>query len=211
MGREAFVVAVGVVAIAMGGGVVACTGDEAVLPNLGTDDANVRADASDDGAALDAGSDGVSPTNGAGDGGSGSGGDACATPIDTTPCGCGAGQSCCSFTDGGTGCYPIGNGPAECISGPDAYISCVSRSSCAPDSVCCAIGTLGGKTGEACGRRLSHFDTACSPADSGTGADPCAGKPVLCSKQSDCEDVGAGRCEPAVMEVLGRTMGVCVK
>ena len=173
MGREAFVVAVGVVAIAMGGGVVACTGDEAVLPNLGTDDANVRADASDDGAALDAGSDGVSPTNGAGDGGSGSGGDACATPIDTTPCGCGAGQSCCSFTD--------------------------------------AIGTLGGKTGEACGRRLSHFDTACSPADSGTGADPCAGKPVLCSKQSDCEDVGAGRCEPAVMEVLGRTMGVCVK
>lgn len=207
MGRQALVVAFGIVGITIGAGIVACTGDEAVMPNLGTHDANVRADAGDDGAALDGGSD-ATATNDASDGGSG--GDACATPIDTTPCGCGAGQSCCSFTDGGTGCYPIGNGPAECISGPDAYISCVSRSSCAPDSVCCAVGTLRG-TGAACGRQLSHFDTACSPADAGTGADPCAGKPVLCSKQSDCEDVGAGRCEPAVMEVLGRTMGVCVK
>lgn len=200
-------VAFGVAGITIGAGIVACTGDEAVIPNFGTDDANVRADASDDGAALDGGSD-ATATNDASHGGNG--GDACATPVDTTPCGCGAGKSCCSFTDGGTGCYPIGNGPAECISGPDAYISCVSRSSCAPDSVCCAIGMLGG-SGAACGRRLSHFDTACSPADSGTGGDPCAGKPILCSKQSDCEDLGAGRCEPAVMEVLGRTMGVCVK
>jgi len=200
----ALVVVFGVADIAGAAGIVACTGEDAVITNLGTDDANVRADGSaDDSAATDAGS-----TTDGGAGVADGGGDACSAAIDTTPCGCAAGQSCCSFTDGGTGCYPIGNGPAECISGPDAYISCVSRSGCAPDSVCCAIGTLGGN---ACSRRLSHFDTACSPADAGPGGALCAGKPVLCARQSDCEDIGAGRCEPAVMDVLGRTMGVCVK
>lgn len=205
MGRKALVVAIGIVGLAIGAGAAACTGDDPVLSGTGTDDANVREDAATGSdAARDAGP-GSESAVATSDGG---GGDACAAAVDTTPCGCAAGQSCCSFTDGGTGCYPIGNGPAECISGPDAYIGCVGRGTCAPDSVCCAIGTVGGA---ACSRRLSHFDTACSPLDAGAGTSPCGGKPVLCTRESDCEDIGAGHCEPAVMDVLGRTMGVCVK
>lgn len=201
MGRRRLFIGGALAAVAGISWIVACTGDEAVIPPTTNDGGG------GEGGAVDAPA-GDSPSNLDGGEGGTTTADACTGTLDTTPCGCAGVSSCCSFTDGGIGCYPAGNGPPECISGPEAYIACVGKANCPPDGLCCAIGTLNGTT---CPRRLSHFDTACSPIDAGTGAALCDGKPILCSKQSDCEDYDAGRCEPATMEILGRTMGVCVK
>lgn len=205
MGRRRLFTGVALATLATISWAVACTGsDPILLPSTGSDGSGdaVASDSSTGDARTEGdGADSSSTTDAPA-------GDACFGPLDTTPCGCPGASSCCSFTDGGSGCYPVGNGPPECISGPDAYIACVGRSSCPPDSLCCAIGTLSGDT---CPRRLSHFDTACDPIDAGSGGPLCAGKTILCSKQSDCEELDAGRCEPAVMEILARTMGVCVK
>lgn len=202
MGRRRVFIAIALASVAAVGLIAACTGDEPVVPG-GADSggAGNEASTSDSSTGGDGASDSATTTDAPA-------GDACTGTLDTTPCGCPGASSCCAFTDGGSACYPAGNGPAECISGPEAYIACVGKGNCPADGLCCAIGTVSGTT---CPRRLSLFDTACSPIDAGNGAALCDGHPILCSKQSDCEDFDAGRCEPATMEIVGRTMGVCVK
>lgn len=129
---------------------------------------------------------------------------------DTTPCGCGAGKSCC-----------IGSGAAVCqVSGnEDPGAGCTSTTTlrcvgttCGGGRVCCFNGER--TTGAVCGARLTAFDTECADVDA---ADPfpCVDAPsgarklLTCLVDEDCQKFDAGACLSAVMDGVGRVLGVC--
>lgn len=176
---------------------LACVGED---PELESPEPAGDAAADDtSSSAVDAQADTSAAADAQADGGAA---DACGAAKDQSPCGCGGGKSCCLWEDGGTACFPTGNAPSECLNAPNRLIACVGRSSCAADQSCCVVGNVLGGT---CPTRLERWDTACNP----DGPDPCAGKGVLCTSDSDCALADAGVCVPAVMDGLGRPMGIC--
>lgn len=145
----------------------------------------------------DAGTDATVPGD-AGDAGDAADGQACGAR-DMNPCGCASGQDCCfSRGDGGTTCEPGGNAQCAVID----QIACVTSSQCAAGGTCCFKGTFA-RTGECSSASLK--DIQCN-------AGPCGpGETVACLTDDDCDSFNAGVCVSVELDVIGRTIGLCVK
>jgi hypothetical protein len=185
--------------------IVACVGDDPVLATEAADGGREGAAPADaatapEGAAADA-------TPGPGPCGA----------RDTTPCGCGGGKSCCIGGDV-VGCYPVGqedqaDAAAGCTS--TTTLRCLATT-CGANRACCFNGDV--NAGDACGKRLTAFDTACVDV-SATAVDPypCVDetngnrKALTCLVDGDCTKFDAGTCVSGLMDKADRVIGVCVR
>ncbi|HVJ94574.1 MAG TPA: hypothetical protein VM580_32535 [Labilithrix sp.] len=184
----------------------ACTGEDPAFilagPNDGgqaTNDAQSSGPGGDDGGA-------DSPEDGGADGGT-----AC-IKRDSTPCNCGSATSCCTLDDGGALCQPRGNEDVGLGCTTTNTITCVGD--CAGGQACCFHGEV--TVGETCPLRLTRYDSQCVSYNAGDPENACTDTTngvrhhVLCQVTADCTRHDAGTCQSAMMDGVGRIMGVCV-
>ena len=187
--------------------VMACTGDDPTAFTIESekDSGTSTAPPSDGAVSSDGGTSiddaGTQPGNDSG---------ACGTR-DTTPCGCGSAKSCCAQEDGGTVCQPRGNEDPLLGCTATNTLSCVGN--CGGGQACCFHGVV--TAGESCPKRATLFDSQCVSFDPGDPENACTDTTngnrhhVMCQVNADCALYDAGTCHSALMDTIGRVVGIC--